>query len=101
MNKELFRRAPRRDGPEVFLADPDLFLVDGFSVNLGIEQKIGEAAGGPAFFITLAGRTNGEAARKDLHIKLSAELGYKLGDEVMTRMEELVNMLRAQGFGES
>lgn len=79
----------------------DLILVDEFKVELGAGAKIGEVAGtggpDPSFFITMSGRINKSTERRTVHVALKAELGYQLGDHIMTRMEEFIELMRKQG----
>lgn len=79
----------------------DLILVDEFKVELGAGEKIGEVAGtgssDPSFFITMSGRVNKSTERRTVHVALKAELGYRMGDQIMSRMEEFIKLMRAQG----
>jgi hypothetical protein len=84
---------------ELRMVADELLLVDGFKVELGAGAKIGEALGvssEPSFFITLEGRVNKSEERRTVHVAVKAELGYKLGDEIMSRLEEFVKMMRSQ-----
>jgi hypothetical protein len=81
------------------MAADELLLVDGFKVELGAGAKLGEALGvpsEPSFFITVEGRVNKSQERRAVHMTLNAELGYKMGDEIMTRLEEFIKMMKAQ-----
>lgn len=82
------------DPVETFMASPDLLLVDGYKVNLGMSGKLGEPGATPSFFVDMQGRVNNSDERRELRLFFSADFGYKLGDELMTRLEEFVQMMK-------
>lgn len=84
---------------ELRMVADDLVLVDGYTVNLGAGAKIGDVTGEPAFFITMEGRVNNSQERRTIHLMLTAEFGYKLGDEIMGRLEEFIKLAKAQTDG--
>jgi hypothetical protein len=83
---------------ELRMVADDLLLVDGFKVDLGAGAKFGELGlpPEPAFFLTLEGRVNKSQERRTVHVMLTAEFGYQLGDQIMGRLEEFVKLMRAQ-----
>lgn len=86
---------------ELFAASKDMLLVDGFKVQLGAGANLTEildhtVADGLAFFVTLEGRVNHSTERRSVDVMLTAEFGYKLGDEIMSRLEEFMKLMKAQ-----
>lgn len=84
-------------GELMAIAD-DMLLVDTHRVQLGMGAKIGETFGenGPAFFITIEGRVNHSNERRRVELMLPAELGYRLGDEIMSKLEEFMRVMKAE-----
>lgn len=88
---------------ELFAASNDMLLVDGFKVALGaganlsevLEKSVGEEL---AFFVTLEGRVNKSEERRTVNVMLTAEFGYQLGEEIMTRLEEFTKLMRERGL---
>ena len=83
---------------ELFAAAADLLLVDGFKVDMGAGANLSEITGStePAFFVTLEGRVNKSEERRTVHLMLHPELGYQLGDEIMSRLEAFVAMMKSR-----
>lgn len=83
---------------EIFAASNDLLLVDGFQVSLGAGASLTEILDKPeselAFFATLEGRVNHSTERRTLRLMMTAEHGYNLGNEIMTRLEEFMKMMK-------
>lgn len=80
----------------VFMADPDLLLVDGYQVNLALGGMLGKNADfrEPFFAVRIDGRVNKSEERRTVNLLLPVEFGYKLGDEIMTRMEQFAQMMK-------
>jgi hypothetical protein len=84
--------------PELMMVADDMILVDTHRVQLGMGAEIGKTFGenGPAFFVTIEGRVNKSDERRRIELLIPAELGYRLGNEIMDRLEQFIAMAKAQ-----
>lgn len=83
---------------EIMMLADEMILVDTHRVQLGMGAKIGETFGenGPAFFVTIEGRVNKSEERRRVELMIPAELGYRLGNEIMDRLERFIAMTKEQ-----
>lgn len=81
---------------EMMMIADDTILVDTHRVQLGMGAEVNKVfrQNGPTFFVTIEGRVNKSDERRHIELAISAELGYQLGNDIMSRLEDFIAQVK-------